>query len=193
MRRLLLITLLLALASACGEEPPPPVAPVGGEAPQRFVADLRPLNRTDVDGTVNMSLDDNQLTVDLDVRGVEPMIHAQHIHGRRGDREASCPGRRADANDDDFVGREEGGDTYGEALKALEPFPTANRSRRLEWDLTIPVDPGKLEPLDTRVFVLQGRSADLDRRGRREYVPDMPIACGRIEPLGGMAAEGGQG
>ncbi|MDQ4072468.1 MAG: hypothetical protein M3088_06300, partial [Actinomycetota bacterium] len=69
MRRLLpLPALLLVLASACGEDPPPPAAPVGGAAPQHFVADLRPVNRTDVDGNVRMSLDDNQLTVDLDVR-----------------------------------------------------------------------------------------------------------------------------
>lgn len=177
--------LLLVLASACGEEPPPPEPPAGGEAPQRFVADLAPLNRSNVDGTARMTLDDNKLTVDLEAGGLEPTIHEQHIHGdRRGEREASCPGRDEDTDGDRFVDLGEGEATYGPGLFALEPFPTVNRSRRIDWDLTVNVDSAKLEPLERRVLLLRGRSADMDDKPGAEYVPDLPIACGSIEPLG---------
>ena len=189
--RLCLGVLLLALAPACGQEE----AADRAAAPQRFVADLAPLNESGVDGTARMALAADHLTVDIEARGLERAIHGQYVHGRRGERgrEASCPVPADDTDADGFVGIEEGERAYGRALLALEPFPTVGRSGRLDWDLTVNVDPRRIRPLDRGVVLLRGRSADLDRRGGDEYVPDLPVACGRIEPVGAVAREGGAG
>ena len=192
MRSLLsLITLLLAFAAACGEEGGAGAG--GGEEPRRFVAHLGPLNRADVEGTARMSLRGDRLTVDLDAVGVEPEIHRLHIQALRDGGEATCPAREDDTNRNRFVGLEEGQSAYGSDKIKLEPFPTANSSRKLSWDLTLPVDPEDPAPLDRRVFLILGRSANLDGKRGAEYVPDMPVACGRIESLAGTASEGSQG
>lgn len=189
MRRLLVLAplaSLLALAAACGQEE----AADRAEAPRRYVADLEPLNGTNVDGSARMALSDDHLTVDIDARGLERSIHAQHIHGVGGSaREAACPVPADDTDADGFVGLEEGERAYGRDLLALEPFPTVGPSGRLDWDLTVDVDPRELGPLERRVLVLRGRSANLDGREGAEYVPDMPVACGRIEPVGAVASE----
>ncbi|MBA3422927.1 MAG: hypothetical protein H0U12_13755 [Thermoleophilaceae bacterium] len=138
-----------------------------------------------------MSLAGNHLTVDLDARGLERrMIHAQQIHGLvAADQEASCPAFADDANGNGFVGLEEGKRVYGGALLALEPFPTVGRNGRLDWDLTLNVDPGELRSLERGVVLLRGGSVDLDGTGGAEYEPDIPVACGKIEPLGARASE----
>lgn len=187
---LAVVALVVALAAGCGQEE----AAREAQAPKRFVADLNPLNRSDVDATARMSLAGDHLTVDIDGRGLERGIHGQYIHGRRdAEREVRCPAPAADQDSDGFVSLEEAERDFGRPVLALEPFPTVGRSGRLEWDLTVNVDARELAPLDRRVLVLRGRSADLDGRGGKEYVPDMPVACGRIEPAAEVASEGGSG
>ncbi len=188
MRRLVtLLASLLALAPACGQEP---AAGGGGEA-QRFAADLRPLNDSEVEGTASMSLSGNHLIIDIDARGLEPRrIHAQHIHGVvDANREPSCPASEDDLDGDGFVGLEEGKRAYGGDLLALEPFPTVGRNGRLNWNLTMNVQPDELRPLARRVLLLRGRMADLDADGRTKYEPDIPVACGVIRPLESRASE----
>ncbi|MBA3583464.1 MAG: hypothetical protein H0W36_02860 [Gemmatimonadetes bacterium] len=199
MRKLVtLLASLLALASACGESAGggggEPAARGGGE-PQRFAADITPLNRSEVEGTLRMSLADNHLTVDIDARGLEPStIHAQHIHGvLDGNREASCPVPADDPNADGFVGLDEGKSAYGGDLLALEPFPTVGPSGRLDWNLTLDVDPDELRPLERRVLLLRGGLADLDAKGGADYVPDLPVACAVIRPLESRASERSKG
>lgn len=181
MRRLLtLLASLLILAPACGQEP---AAGGGGEA-QRFAADLSPLNGSDVEGTARMTLAGNHLVVDIDARGLERhRIHPQHIRGvpeENGD--PSCPTSADDlAGGDD--GLEEGEGADGGNLLALEPFPTVGRKGRLDWNVTMNVEPDELGPLERRVVVLRGQ------RGGAEYDPDIPVACGVIRPVESRASE----
>lgn len=123
MRRLLVLAplaSLLALASACGQEE----AADRAEAPRRYVADLEPLNGTNVDGSARMALSDDHLTVDIDARGLERSIHAQHIHGVGGSaREAACPVPADDTDADGFVGLEEESAPTGATCWRSSPSP----------------------------------------------------------------------
>lgn len=181
MRRLVtLLASLLVLAPACGQEP---AAGGGGEA-QRFAADLRPLNGSDVEGTARMTLAGNHFVVDIDARGLERnRIHAQHIHGVRDEARApSCPTSADGLNGGGFVGPEQAERAYGGEVLALEPFPTVARNGRLDWEVTMNVAPDEVRPLERRVLVLRGGSANT-AGGGAEYEPDLPVACGEIRPL----------
>lgn len=187
MRRLVtLLASLLVLAPACGQEP----ATGGGGEAQRFAADLRPLSGSDVEGTARMTLAGNHLIIDIDARGLEPRwIHPQHIRGAPEENgEPSCPAS-ADDLDNGGYRLEEGERADGGNLLALEPFPTVGRKGRLDWNVTMNVDPDELRPLERRVVVLRGRMAGRDARGRAEYDPDIPVACGVIRPLESRASE----
>jgi len=187
---LAVVALVVALASGCGQEE----AAREAQAPKRFVADLKPLNDSGVEGRAQMSLSDDHLTVDIDGRDLERGIHGQYIHGAGdAERKARCPAPAADADSDGFVGLEEAERDLGRAELALEPFPTVGKSGRLDWDLTVNVDARELAPLDRRVLVLRGRSADIEQGGGKEFAPDLPVACGTIEPAAEVASEGGAG
>lgn len=175
-----LLALLLSLAPACGE-----AGAVGarGEGDQRFAVDLRPANGSQVEGTAGLSLAGNHLTVDIEASGLDPnRVHEQHLHGLVvAGEEAFCPRstETEDRDGDGLVDLAEGMSAYGRSLRALEPFPTVGSSGRLDWRLTLTVDPEELQPLENRVLLLRGRSAGRDR----QYLPDLPVACGDIRPL----------
>ncbi len=185
MRKILsVLALLLAVAPACGEAE----AEGGRNAKaQRFAGELEPLNGSEVRGTARLSLAGNHLTVDIEASGLlRNRIHGQHIHGLVvAAEEATCPRsiEDEDRDGDGLLELKEGMSAYGRSLWALEPFPTVGPSGRLDYDLTRTVDLEELKPLENRVLVLRGGSADRDEERRAEYLPDLPVACGELRPL----------
>lgn len=181
-RTLALVALLVTVAPACGEAE----AESGREEAQRFTVDLRPLNGSEASGRATLSMAGEHLTVDIAATDLERnRIHEQHIHGLVvADEDASCATSAEDDDGDRFVGLREGMSAWGRSLRALEPFPTVGGSGRLDYELTLTVDPQELQPLENRVLLLRGRSADVNEEGGgAEYLPDLPVACGEIRPV----------
>lgn len=79
---------------------------------QRYVANIDPLNKSNVDGTAEFVLKDNRLAVTINATGLEPGVHPQHIHGQK-EAAAECPTDSADVNNDGFVSVLEGAPAYG--------------------------------------------------------------------------------
>ena len=79
---------------------------------QRFVADIDPLNKSNVDGTAEFVQKGNRLAVTINATGLEPGVHPQHIHGQK-EAAAECPADSADVNNDGFVSVLEGAPAYG--------------------------------------------------------------------------------
>ena len=93
---------------------------------QTYKVNLRPLNQSGVtgNGSVTLSADKSQLTVQLDIKGLEPnQLHVAHIHGNVANSNApadsSIPNRQQDSDGDQFVELAEGLVTYGPILITL--------------------------------------------------------------------------
>lgn len=107
-------------------------------APIEYTAALGSLNGSGVTGQADLSLDNNQLTVQIDAQGLVPgQPHPQHIHGRfdaSGEpMDSVSPTIAVDADGDGFIEVAEGATTYGPILLpltsppggAVADFPTA--------------------------------------------------------------------
>lgn len=79
---------------------------------QRYVANIDPLNKSNVDGTAEFVQKGNRLAVTINATGLEPGVHPQHIHGQK-EAAAECPTDSADVNNDGFVSVLEGAPAYG--------------------------------------------------------------------------------
>lgn len=163
--------------SACGEQP-------GVADAERYSAELQPLNDSGVQGRARLAREGEHLTVAIEADGLAPnRIHGQAIHGFLGERRpGECPAEESVAGG--TLGAEEGASEYGPRLDRLEPFPTVQSDGRLDYRLTLNVDPDRLEPLDTRTLVLRGDSTG------GKYRPDLPIACGRITSVATAGVRG---
>ncbi len=156
-----------------------------GNSTQTYTAALSPITTNDEDaqGTAQLTLKGNRLTVRIQASGLEPNEqHPQHIHGFDGGqgkkRNASCPTEAQDDNNDGLVSISEGQDTYGPVLLPLQPFPTANAAGEIDFTNTYKVKRGQLTPLQNREIVLHGKDVD------GEYWPGLPVSCGQIERTG---------
>ncbi|MEJ2599226.1 MAG: hypothetical protein P8Z00_12895 [Anaerolineales bacterium] len=138
-----------------------------------FKATLVPLNRSGVHGKAELTLEGDQLTVEMNVRGFESnQTHAQHIHGIAG-QAATCPTPAADANGDHIVDFSEGLPYYGPVILPLTPFSTTPDGTE-HYKATFTIDPTTIGNLATRVIVLHGLTVD------GSYVGSLPVACGKI-------------
>ena len=164
--------LLLSLVPACG----------GREQPERFSAELRPMNDSGVTGSARVERTGGHLRVVISARGLAPeQIHEQRLGGFAGTgREARCPAGADDADGDGRLSPSEARRAYGGEVMSLEPFPTVGRERRLRYDLTFPVAPERAEAVDRRVIVLHGMSTR--GYGGRGYRAEVPVACGALAP-----------
>ena len=81
-------------------------------AAQYYTANVKPLNRSNVSGTANFVLENRTLTATLDMQGLEPGVHPQHIHGKE-QAKAECPTNADDVNHDKFISVLEGAPAYG--------------------------------------------------------------------------------
>jgi hypothetical protein len=161
---------VVALSGGCG----------GREEPERHTARLDPVNSSGVRGEATMAVVGDHLTLHVRARGLEPdRIHGQDIHGFVGlDEAPRCPRGGEDLDGSGAVEAAEAERAYGQLVERLEPFPTVGSDGRLDNELTYDANTRRLRPLVQRVLVLRGGTAERD--GERQYVPTLPVACGRI-------------
>lgn len=79
-----------------------------GNAEQRYVAKLQPLNAakigTSTSGNADLEVADGKLTVSIDLAGLTPgLMHLQHFHGFPDGKDASCPTAKEDTNGDGYI------------------------------------------------------------------------------------------
>lgn len=149
-----------------------------------FTAEVDPLNNSGVSGHATLILEGKKLTVKIHAEGLEAdSPHPQHIHGLEDNKDATCPTRSADENDDGLIEIGEGLPFYGPVLLPLEPFSTA-ADGTIDYEHTFMLGEGEtiaerdLMPLQNRVIVLHGMTVD------GEYMATLPVACGEIKEAG---------
>lgn len=136
---------------------------------ERFANQLTALNDSGASGSVDVSVDGNELTVSLTVDGVAADLpHAQHIHigGQN-----TCPTPDADKDGDDIVSVDEGGPAYGgivvslttdgdvraESGLAMDRFPMADADGSYTYERTFELPPdANAEDLSDGVVVVHG-------------------------------------
>lgn len=94
---------LLGLATLLTAQPT-----ASGEATERYIAKLIPLNAdkigTSASGSADLQVVDGKLIVAIDIAGLTPgLMHLQHFHGFPDGKDATCPTAKEDMNGDGFV------------------------------------------------------------------------------------------
>ena len=214
MKRLLTTTAVtfgLALAIAA-----PATAQDGGQ--QVLQANLTQLNDSGASATATVSLNGNEMTVEVDGKGFTPgeAPHAQHIHGVIGE-SATCPTEAQDTDGDGIVTTSEGAATYGPILVSLtsegemtpddalavDRMPVSDANGILSYERTFTVDAEVAKNIDSLHIVSHGvdfdgsgaydgdRKSDLDETLPAEATD--PAVCGELVamPMGGVQTGGG--
>jgi hypothetical protein len=191
------------------------------EAPEVFQADLQELNGSGASGTATLTLDGDQLTVEIQSQGLAPGLpHAQHIHGDLPEMElvSQCPTTAADDSDGDgLVSTVEGqpkygmikssitteGDTGPDSGLAVERFPTASDDGSVSYSRTYTVGPDVSDDLGEYAIVQHG--VDLDGSGMYDgdapssLDPELPLEatipanCGTLAAMPGGGVDTGAG
>lgn len=186
------------------------------EGAQTFQADLQMLNDSNASGTATLTVEGDQLTVEIRSEGLTPeQPHAQHIHGDLPDEEivSECPSASADADGDGLINTAEGQPAYGMVLTSLttegdvgpdsglavERFPVADADGSLTYSRTFTVNP-ELDLADLADYAVVQHGMDLDDSGAYDgdaessLDPSLPLEatipanCGAIDamPAGGV-------
>lgn len=140
------------------------------------------LNGSDVTGFAELTLDGDQLTVEINASGYTPeTMHMQHIHGVDAPEGGSvCPNPTADTNDDGLISISEGGPFYGGVALPLfsdvdaEEYPMSDEGGAVSFENTYTLEDEV--DLTQHTIVLHG----LPVAG--EYDASVPVACGLIVP-----------
>ena len=156
-----------------------------GETPADDVYEVEvgSLNLSGVSGMVTMSLSGMDLTIELDLEGLEAdQSHMMHIHGTADGMQASCPTMDLDTNDNGFIELAEGLSAYGGVIVDLTAFtPEANGDLMGEHTFTLTEEQlMQLGDLTNNVVVVHGLTVDLDSDGTDVYEALLPVACGDI-------------
>jgi hypothetical protein len=150
-------------------------------------------------GTASLDVQGTQVHVVLHLTGLTPNApHAMHIHGEFAARN-ECPGPHADTNGDGLISLEEGapfygpidtsftttGDTSAASGLALERFPVADASGRIDYDRTFTIPQDVIDSLGSLHIVVHGLSLDGDTDGPvggydTLFEAVLPVACGAI-------------
>jgi hypothetical protein len=148
---------------------------------ENYSATLAQLNSSGADGTVDVILDGNNLTVNVEASGlVADQPHPQHIHGKADGSNGTCPPASADADDNGIITVPEGAPFYGAILLPLADFPVADEDGNISYNRTFTLGENgmpsadDLATLENRVIVLHG----LNNEG--SYVATIPVACGEL-------------
>jgi len=147
---------------------------------QDYSVQLRPLNNSGAEAAAQLSLrGDDELVVRMRGRGLERRwVHGVAIRG--GAEGARCPSLTSDQNGDDVVDASEGRRAFGPLVANLTPWPSSDPRGDVNVFVTYDVDRDRVEPLQDRVLIVQGRTVRLRGMRRAGYIPTVPIACGRI-------------
>ncbi|WP_116126432.1 hypothetical protein [Lewinella sp. IMCC34183] len=142
----------------------------------RYVANLDMLNMSGVSGMATITLEDGMMTVHIEASGMVPNVaHVQHIHGfPDSPRAATCPPPSADTDGDGMISVPEGAPFYGAILLPLTEFPVADANGNIDYTKTFEYT-SDLGQLQKREIVLHGGNF------MGEYLPSMPVACGKIQ------------
>lgn len=182
------------------------------DSPARYVAHLTPLNAKvtgqEAKGEARFAIKGNTLTIDIDVEGVPPsLMHLQHFHGFKDDRQASCATAAADKNGDGIIDLIETEPTSGTTMvpfngdpigmKILsDTYPKASRNGTYHYHKTVSLaalkaafaktfGDDKLD-LDKRVVYIHSvfpateLPASVASLGTVPSQVTLPIACGEI-------------
>ena len=152
---------------------------------QVFKVKLHELNDSGVSGIVLLKLEDGELNVMIEARGLEPdKMHMQHIHGMTNGSGAVCPPPAADLNGDGLISFTEGLPFFGPVLRGLTlqgstTYPMADSHGKVLYGATFSgAELAALRladfPLENRVVVLHGMTVN------GAYSPSLPVACGEI-------------
>ncbi|WCO65739.1 CHRD domain-containing protein [Iamia majanohamensis] len=190
------------------------------ESPEVFQADLQELNGSGATGTATLTLDGDQLTVEIQSQGLAPGLpHAQHIHGDLPEMElvSECPTVADDGDGDGLVSVVEGqprygmikssitteGDTGPDSGLAVERFPTAGDDGSVSYSRTYTVGPDVSDDLGEYAVVQHG--VDLDGSGMYDgdapssLDPELPLEatipanCGTLAAMPGGGVDTGAG
>ncbi len=178
-----------------------------------YVARLLPLNTKvtalKATGAARFTITGNTLTITINVEGVPPgIVHWQHFHGFKDNRDATCPTETADANHDGIIDLVETGPMSGTTMVPFDDDPTGMQIARgtypeasadgtSQYQKTVSLK--ALEAAFVKAFGDQ--ELDLDRRvvfihgvpaatqlpasvaslGTIPAPVTLPIACGKIE------------
>ena len=142
----------------------------------RYHATLAPLNASGVNGTAELVVTGDTMTVTISLTGLAPnQEHMQHIHGAHGVT-ATCP-TPASANSDGVITLAAGTPAYGPVAMPFEPTPFADSAGRITWSQQLAISPDEafnIVPLTSHVILIHG----LTYKGVYDQV--LPAACGPI-------------
>lgn len=178
-----------------------------------YVAHLTPLNSkvtgSDASGEARFTIKGDRLTIRIDANGLPPgIMHLQHFHGFKDNREATCPTPAADVNGDGIIDLIETGPMSGTTMVPFhddpvsmqivnDTYPKASASGSYHYGKTVSLralqaafakafDDPQLD-LDKRVVYIHGifhstkLPASVASLGKILAQVTLPIACGKIE------------
>lgn len=190
-----------------------------------YRAELSPLNPTitgtDATGEALFRISGDDLNIQITMSGVSPLIeHWQHFHGfPEGDRAATCPTAKEDANHDGIIDLIETEPVSGTTMVPFNndpvamdipqnSYPTAGDDNRYFYERTVSLKameaafakqfPGQQLDLDHRVVYIHGvPEATIlpDSVASLGDIPanvTLPIACGKIEKVQPGTPVGGE-
>lgn len=184
-------------------------------APRIYIARLHPLNAgaagSRTSGVARFTVNGDSLTISINVQNAPPnMEHLQHFHGFTDGRDATCPAKSADSNDDGVVDLIETEATSGTTMVPLtadpvsmeivtDSYPKANAGGAYRYSKTVSLstlekafsDKFGGQPLDLakRVVYIHGVPSDTKlpstsaSLGTIPAQVTLPIACGKIEAV----------
>ena len=99
---------------------------------------LAPLNGSGVSATAQLTRDGDQVRITIDAMGlVDDQPHSQELTLPSADALPRCPTPAPDTNHDGVISAQEGEAAYGQPMRQLEPFPTADHEH---FDHTFTID-----------------------------------------------------
>ena len=181
--------------------------------PTVYVATLRPVNAKvtglETTGEARFSIDGDTLTISVNAEKLPPdMMHLQHFHGFKDNRDATCPTEAADVNHDAIIDLIETEPTSGTTMVPFhddpvsmeivrDTYPKAGADGTFQYQKTVSLK--DLEAAFTKAF--GDKELDLDHRvvfihgilpstklpasaaslGTIPAQVTLPIACGEIK------------
>lgn len=186
------------------------------ESKVTYRAVLHPMNvsttGSQTSGEARFTISGDALTIDINVKGAPPgIVHWQHFHGFKDNRDAACPALVADANHDGIVDLIETEPAAGTTMVPFDAdpaamdvahgiYPKASADGSYHYHSTVSLKAlkaafakafgDKALDLDRRVVFIHGvpdshkLPASVASLGPIPAQVTLPIACGKIERMG---------
>jgi hypothetical protein len=180
-----------------------------------YVATLHPMNTNvtglETTGTARFTITGDSLTISITAQKVAPgIMHLQHFHGFKDNRNATCPTNAADANHDGIIDLIETEPTSGTTMVpftadpvsmqiVVDTYPKASADGTYQYEMTVSLKAlaaafakefgGQKLDLERRVVFIHGvppttkLPASVASLGTIPAQVTLPIACGKINRL----------